>query len=99
MFLYAYNVVPFSFNARLYKVYKKRMLRHHKKNIYDLIDVRGLKVLEEHKKIIFFIINQLAPNYIDISEYEKVYEKSNIMLMLATKYNITKKIKKNYLIE
>jgi len=88
IFLYANNFLPFIFNAKLYRIFIKKLKKKHKKEPLSLIDPRGIKVLQEHKKILLLIINRIAPTCPAAVEYNVIHHKMNLVLMLATKYNL-----------
>ena len=90
LFSYITPLPPIFFNVSVYKRYAKYL----NKNIDALkwFDLRNLVNITEHKKILYSFICKKLPNDPVAEEFKtKVLDKSNLLLHLAIKYNLTHK--------
>lgn len=81
---------PIFFNISVYRRYAKYL----NKNISSLkwFDLRNLVNITEHKKIIYTFICDVIPDTCMAEEFKtKVLDKSNLLLHLTIKYNLTHK--------
>lgn len=92
IFLYAYNLLPLIFNAAIYPKYSM-LLRLWYGNNEEPFDLRGFKLLTEHKALMLQMMNDLVSNSQAAEQYKAIQAKTNAMLMTALKYNMTKKNK------
>ncbi|MDR1464865.1 MAG: hypothetical protein LBJ11_06155 [Oscillospiraceae bacterium] len=92
LIFYAYNVLPTLFNGRVYPVFIKRFECSHFGNDYPF-DLRPLKVLIEHKKLLLRMMAELVPDGLAIVEFREILNLAEKVLMVALKYNITGKNK------
>ena len=97
VFLFAYNILPFIFNAKVYRDFSWVLrLRHggKKQEPNDLrtsFDMHHFRVLTEHKFIILQMMNDLVPGSQAAEEYKAIQNTANLILMTALKYNMTRK--------
>jgi len=92
MFLYAYKLLPWSFNLRLYSFFKYATHLRIKKGNSISYDYRMLKAIEEHTKIVLSLIETYAPvgsTFYD--DYSIVVEKTNLMLNIQVKKQLQQK--------
>jgi len=89
IFLYAYNLLPFIFNANIYRKYATVFRRKHSKGVGEF-DLRPLKVLKEHKQLLLQMMIDLSPDGDAAREYKKIVTLANQILMIALKCNFAK---------
>ena len=89
LFLYTHNLLPFFFNAQIYLLFSKVFRYKNMKN-NDPFDLRGFKVLCEHKRVIMSMMNDLALEGEAAKEFERIIRIANTIQTTALKYNVTK---------
>jgi len=88
IFLYAHNVLPFMFNARIYLIYIKHMKAHRDSSF--CFDLRSFRTLLEHKQIMLSLLQHLAPFEDFTKDYEEIFWAAKSILYIALKYNVAK---------
>ena len=92
VFIYAYSLLPFVFNAKIYGKYAFIFRLYHQKNEKQF-DLRPLKVLCEHKRLLHQMMADLVPDSAAAREFQGIVNLANTIQMTALKYNMTKRNK------
>lgn len=92
VFWYAYNLLPFLFNAHIYPLFAQKINKTYPNNDTSF-DLHPFRVLQEHKTLMREMMTDLVPESQAAEQYKTVQSRTNAMLMAALKYNMTKKNK------
>jgi len=99
VFLFAYDILPFIFNAKVYRDFAWVLrLRHGGKkqdanSLRASFDMQHFRVLTEHKALMLRMMTELVPGSKAAEEYKSIRNTASLMLMTALKYNMRKKNK------
>jgi hypothetical protein len=96
LLFYAYPPFPLFLTYNAYRTYALMVRLRHKNN-ENPFDLRGLRMIFEHKGIVRSMIADLVNDKHIAEAYEEVYNLANMILITALKYNIVKSGKETYL--
>lgn len=92
IFIYAYNLLPLLFNAKIYRKYAFLFrLRYHKNE--KNIDLHSFKTFDEHKRLLQQMMHEFVPGSTAAQEFQSIVNLASTIQMTALKYNITKRNK------
>jgi hypothetical protein len=93
IFFYSHNIPPYPLNLCVYRRYRAMFVKQNKTHDGPF-DLRYFEILKEHATILFELIRKFYPDSECQTKYANVLKKIQRMLLIGTKYNLSRKDKK-----